>query len=312
MNKIFFSTLYFVLLVSGFVINIHSAVTAQVSLSNSGFEQWDSSNQAPPFDWHQPSDWSSTNPATEFNTAGITKSTDAHSGNFAARIITQNIFGVYHAGGLVSGHAHAFAFPDYTIYPITGGQSVTGKPMHVSGYYKFSSTSANDSALLFVINKKWNVANSSYDTIGYSRLALAPVSSYTLFDLDIADWDNLNDPDSIVVAFFSSNPDTAFTGTGGVLLVDDVQIGFTSSAESNIGYHSITVFPNPVNSNLFIQSEDKINSISVFNILGMNVFENRNINSTHSQIDVCNLSFGVYILEIKSHTGVERVKFLKD
>ncbi|HAP01837.1 MAG TPA: hypothetical protein DCQ93_07945 [Bacteroidetes bacterium] len=112
MNKIFFSTLYFVLLVSGFVINIHSAVTAQVSLSNSGFEQWDSSNQAPPFDWHQPSDWSSTNPATEFNTAGITKSTDAHSGNFAARIITQNIFGVYHAGGLVSGHAHAFAFPD--------------------------------------------------------------------------------------------------------------------------------------------------------------------------------------------------------
>ena len=184
--------------------------------------------------------------------------------------------------------------------------------MHVSGYYKFSSTSANDSALLFVINKKWNVANSSYDTIGYSRLALAPVSSYTLFDLDIADWDNLNDPDSIVVAFFSSNPDTAFTGTGGVLLVDDVQIGFTASAESNIGYHSITVFPNPVNSNLFIQSEDKINSISVFNILGMNVFENRNINSTHSQIDVCNLSFGVYILEIKSHTGVERVKFLKD
>ena len=119
---------------------------AQTALPNPGFEQWDSSNQAPPFDWHQPSDWSSTNPVTEFSSAGITKSLDAHAGNFATQIRSQNIFGTFRSGGLVCGKAKTQTFPNYTILPITGGETVTGKPKKVRGYYKFSSDSLNDSA----------------------------------------------------------------------------------------------------------------------------------------------------------------------
>ncbi len=286
---------------------------AQTSLPNPGFEQWDSSGNPPPFDWHQPSDWSSTNPVTEFNSAGITKSVGAHAGSFAVQIKSQNIFGTQRAGGLVCGHAKTQTFPDYTILPITGGEPVGSKTKKVRGYYKFSTITSGDSAYVIAINKKWNSGLNQPDTIGLGILKLPPASSYTLFELSIADWDSLVAPDSIVVAFFSSNPDTALEG--GILLVDDVELDFSNAIQTvNDGSSSINIFPNPSSGVFNIRFNEKNNFVqmNIYSALGKLIFTQNISGQNAFQFDLKNFPEDMYWFELKNKKGeLLRRKFLK-
>ena len=298
-----------ILVVVGVLTN-NTLLFAQVTLPNDSFEQWDSSGQPSPFNWHQPSDWSSTNPVTEFISAGITKSTDAHSGNFAAQIRTLNIFGTEHAGGLVCGHAKT-EIPSYSILPITGGEPVSNKPLKVRGWYKFSSPTAGDSACVIVINKKWNTANSWYDTIGLSRTNLPTASTYTLFEAWITDWDNLNSPDSVVVAFFSSNPDTA--SSSGILLVDDVELDFTTSI-SEISENEFQLYPNPASDelNISFNKNSSFTSLNIYSSIGKIISAEKISGETDFTIDVHSLFSGLYLLELKNENGFSlQKKFLK-
>lgn len=301
------------LLIAVCVFTNTSSLFAQVTLPNDSFEQWDSSGNPPPFDWHQPSDWSSTNPVTEFISAGITKSTDAHSGNFAAQIKTLNIFGTYRAGGLVCGHAKNVTSPDYTILPVTGGQPVSNKPVKVRGWYKFSTTTSSDSACVIVINKKWNTGSSDYDTIGLSRTYLPPASTYTLFEAWITDWDNFNSPDSVAVAFFSSNPDTA--SAGGILLVDDVELDFTTSiSENEISMNEFQLYPNPASDelNIFFNKNSFFTSLNIYSSIGKIISSEKISGDSNFTIDVHSLPAGLYLIEMKNDTGLSvQKKFLK-
>ena len=288
-----------------FVLILSATVksSAQTTLPNSGFEQWDSSGQPSPFDWHQPSDWSSTNPVTEFNSAGITKSFDAHSGTFGAQIKSQNIFGTQHAGGLVCGHAKTF-FSNYSILPITGGEPVSGKPKKVRGYYKFSTLTSGDSAYVIAINKKWNSSLTQPDTIGFGIIKLPPISTYTLFEIPISDWNALVNPDSIVVAFFSSNPDTGLSG--GILIVDDVELDFETGiatvAETN---KLIRIYPNPASDILTVSIDQKniFTELTVFSSLGELILS-ENISEKNSiQFNTKTFQSGLYWIEMKNKNG---------
>lgn len=281
-------------------------------LPNSGFEQWDSSGQPAPFDWHQPSDWSSTNPVTEFNSAGITKTTDSHSGNFAAQIKSQNIFGTQHAGGLVCGHAKT-SFSDYTILPITGGETVGSKPKKLKGFYKFSSPTSGDSACVIAINKKWNSSITQPDTIGFGILKLPPSNTYIQFELIITDWNTLVNPDSVVVAFFSSNPDTGLAGS--TLIIDDVELDFETNIESvNDKDAGVQVFPNPASDRICVifNRENNFTQLNFYSLTGK-IFYTENISEKKMfQIATINFPSGIYWIELKKTNGdVIRKKIIK-
>ncbi len=75
--------------------------------------------------------------------------------------------------------------------------------------------------------------------------------------------------------------------------------------------NSITLYPNPTNSEVNISSESLINSIEIYNSLGQMVYT-ETINSKEKTIDISSLPSGVYVLGAKTENGIMRKKIIKN
>lgn len=86
-----------------------------------------------------------------------------------------------------------------------------------------------------------------------------------------------------------------------------------SVGEMNVGKNQqidFTYYPNPVKNHLFIKSETAIHSAIAYNLLGQKLI---NSSVENNQINVQNLSLGVYIIEIHFENGTkERFKIVKE
>ena len=81
--------------------------------------------------------------------------------------------------------------------------------------------------------------------------------------------------------------------------------------ESIVEDNSITIYPNPSNSEVNISSENIINSIEIFNSLGQRVYYSV-VNSNTKTIDISSFVNGVYILGVNTENGVIRKKIIKN
>lgn len=88
----------------------------------------------------------------------------------------------------------------------------------------------------------------------------------------------------------------------------------TVEVKSSIGIDELEnkfeIYPNPVKDKLFIDGETEINDICIFNILGVQVHNEPDVNCDY--IDVTNLNKGVYILNIKTNDGTIVRRFIKE
>ncbi|MBP7810297.1 MAG: SBBP repeat-containing protein [Bacteroidia bacterium] len=80
----------------------------------------------------------------------------------------------------------------------------------------------------------------------------------------------------------------------------------TSINETN-GNITAVVYPNPTNSTLNIKTEETIESVTVYNLLGAVVLEEKN-----NSFSVEQLPAGVYTLQIKTANGIGTVRFVKE
>jgi photosystem II stability/assembly factor-like uncharacterized protein len=71
--------------------------------------------------------------------------------------------------------------------------------------------------------------------------------------------------------------------------------------------NQISIFPNPTNELINVQSSELINSISLYDVNGKFILETQ-----QSQIDVSRLSTGIYFLSIKSNSSHAFLKFVKE
>lgn len=79
-----------------------------------------------------------------------------------------------------------------------------------------------------------------------------------------------------------------------------------SAIEENLD--ELSIYPNPANSMLNIQSSTQIQSVELFNIQGQLVIKEGNVN----QINVSSLTNGVYMIRIATDNGVKVQKFVKE
>lgn len=79
----------------------------------------------------------------------------------------------------------------------------------------------------------------------------------------------------------------------------------------NFNKTSIKIYPNPANNILNIETlnQEKINSITIYNILGQEVL---NHNNSSNKIDVVNLTAGTYFIKIKTDINEINTKFIKN
>ncbi|WP_163409135.1 T9SS type A sorting domain-containing protein [Flavobacterium ajazii] len=70
-------------------------------------------------------------------------------------------------------------------------------------------------------------------------------------------------------------------------------------------------YPNPVKNKLSLSNTDNIDEIEIFSVSGKSVLVKK-INNVHSEIDLSNISTGVYFLKVKSEGKIKTIKIIKE
>ena len=94
-----------------------------------------------------------------------------------------------------------------------------------------------------------------------------------------------------VVFFFNFNNN----GAGESYYFDDVKLN-TNLSLQNFSNDKINIFPNPANDLITISSDNLIEAISLYNVLGQEVISSKP-NNTQQTIDIAALNSGVYIVK---------------
>lgn len=76
---------------------------------------------------------------------------------------------------------------------------------------------------------------------------------------------------------------------------------------------NVSLFPNPVNDVLTLQTNSSVKKVTIFNTLGQNVFTNNSSFVGENDMDVSNLDTGMYIINITTNDGrTITKKFVKE
>ncbi|MBZ4036016.1 T9SS type A sorting domain-containing protein [Flavobacterium sp. 17A] len=84
----------------------------------------------------------------------------------------------------------------------------------------------------------------------------------------------------------------------------------SSLATPDFDFNGFKFYPNPVKHMLSIANKTVIDNIEIFSVSGQSVLFKK-INSTESEIDLSNLSVGMYIINVKSDGKEKAMKFIK-
>jgi hypothetical protein len=87
--------------------------------------------------------------------------------------------------------------------------------------------------------------------------------------------------------------------------------GILSGVEENSFENAFSIYPNPAGVEINISSVSKINRYSIFDVEGPQL-KSGIINSLSGNIDMTDLSAGIYVIECESVNGVIRKKFIKE
>lgn len=103
---------------------------------------------------------------------------------------------------------------------------------------------------------------------------------------------------------------TATTGTGGYGQAEDytVHVIPASLGVANVEKSTVSVYPNPVVDVLHVNADRKVTEVSVYSVDGKVV---KTLSKVDSDIDMSNLSAGVYVVKVKTSAGEKSFKVIK-
>lgn len=214
----------------------------------------------------EPDDWGTINFLMFMtDTISATKSTDAHEGNYAARVQTvgsiedeeDNLFG-YITNGTFGDDG-----PE-------GGLEVDLNPFMVTGYYKYIPQES-DTALAAVYTYRYDFDGDSIIELEEQTIRLPETDEYTYFEI-IMGYNSQPKVDTINISFASSNFEGIGSGEpylGSVLFLDQLNITYypvdVAVYESNTNF---SVFPNPSTGKVTIEIEGEFDKLMIYDILG--------------------------------------------
>lgn len=94
------------------------------------------------------------------------------------------------------------------------------------------------------------------------------------------------------------------------------ELGLVKMTKNNLGTDNFTsektaaVYPNPVQNILNVSFDQKIDNITVYNILGQQVMA-KSINADNGNLDVSNLDAGTYFVKVAAGSSVQTLKVIK-
>ena len=265
----------------------------QIQVPNGNMEAWNDTISA--------NIWGSNNQDFGIVTVNFVKRTaDAHSGNYAAKIESKDIF-------LVGVKRGIFTLGTFNIiYGAMGGYSLKAKPVKLSGYYKYNSV-AGDAMKIAVIITKWN--GTANDTLANNFITSNQnVGTYTKFEIPITYSPPTETPDTVNIIAYSS--DATAPQDISTLFIDDLSFEYynadiNETSESN----DFSVFPNPAQGKATIQLNGNYNEINIYNVIGRKIYSSIT-NKNQEVVDISTFSNGVYMIEVSNGTTYRTEKLI--
>ena len=79
---------------------------------------------------------------------------------------------------------------------------------------------------------------------------------------------------------------------------------------NDIPQNETVLFPNPANSTVTISNARTLQSVTIYNVLGAEILRKTNINAASTQVDISDLSSGIYLIKVSNNSNNESVKRL--
>ncbi len=283
-------------IIGGLMLNL---ALGQTQPPNVDFENWETLDGPISNTYEEPNDWSSSNECTELlNQFAVTKSTDAYSGTYSARMETFLAFANIKVNGMIT---------TAQMICLAGGGGQEGGipftdelPDSIVGWFK-SSPMANDSAYCQVMF----LANNGPDTISYTRINFPEtVTSWTRFSAPISPASSGVSSEKLSLMFSSSWGDGSAgeAVVGSILFIDEVAFVY-NNIDGIDGHGNSTewsVYPNPVQGELNIKAPQGENAhIEILDVTGKRV-RYLKVGAEINKIDLDQLVAGVYLYQIRS------------
>jgi hypothetical protein len=218
-------------------------------IPNSDFESWTHYPGRFLFrDYDQPDFWATGNSTLE-TVPGIDpptqKTTEAHNGAYAAKMVTASILGQIAPGNLFLG-----SFRLNIANPLEGvklGVPFMNKPTGFALWYRYAPVSG-DSCIMSVYLVRRNQTTGLRETLGKAAFVSSEkVEAYTPLRMNIV-YDSLYTPDSIIVVFSSSagmEGEKSLGRPGSTLFVDNFELLYEPASIPIQGWQTGSPFPNP-------------------------------------------------------------------
>ena len=286
-----------------FVASFMTAL-AFAQIPNSGFENWTSMGN-----YNNPTGWDNLNGMCN-TTSGYcaVEGTPGNPGSYYLKLTSQSVLHM----GTMPGMVVSGVLNQMNMKP-QSGFAFTDQPISLTGSWQYMSAGSGDMGYVSVFLSKWNSAMGRRDTISYTKQTLSGmVMSWTAFAINL-NYKNTASPDSAIIVLSASGLNPV---AGSYLYVDNLAfVGIATGTQEATRNTVISVYPNPAENDLTIeteQTENTIESITVYNLLGQKQVEQLNSgNLLNMTLHIGQLPVGHYMLQVKTKAGIAYTRFVK-
>ena len=156
----------------------------------------------------------------------------------------------------------------------------------------------------------YSIDGVNYIQTGMSQTTFMVTTDFTFVEVDFTSITGVkNNPNFKIRITFTGNT----TGDIGNNRFDNITLkGIVDTlAVPTQNVTTYQVFPNPFTNNVQVISSDQMTELTIYDMVGKQIWHKRNINTNAETIDLEALSVGVYLLKIKTSSGIITHKLVK-
>jgi len=277
-----------------FTVLIAMTIKANAQIPNSGFENWTTLGS-----YEDPTGWQTTNAVSTGSFYAVTKSTDHYPitvGTYSVKIENNTVLPDISGGWLATAPFNGEPRPTFPL---------SGHPSSLTGYYKFAPQNGDTMAIGIVL---FNAGIKVSTGVFYST---ASASNWTSFNIPYPDYTTA-DSGFILIQSFYPGGKSSFPQGNSVLYIDNLNFDnlITSVSELHSENTAFSLFPNPASDIVtlkIVNTDNTYMTLNIYNVIGTLV-KSETLNNR--QINIRDLSNGVYMVSIKSKDFTETQKLI--
>lgn len=290
---------------------LFAAIGIYAQIPNGGFEDWTTHTG-----YETPSGiWTCFNSTSDGSFYAITKSADAHSGNYSIKISNSYPCNLstelYKFGAVFTTSKGTFDLPLNQTTMFKPSIERSGHPVKLTGYYKFSQGGSgldlDTMRILLSFYKNGAQVYSDYNAVFKTSTSVA---SWTQFTIDFPTYTD-SEIDSLGIVINACQPWDGVKGNSFVL-VDDLEFKEASTGIKEIGNSnsSYFIYPNPATNSFQIKNLMSISNISIIDLTGKLIISKEV--DTNENVNVSFLKQGIYLVKVQTATGLLVVRLVKE